>query len=189
MSRRTGIVVIDRLKLLRDHENSHGAPMRAPSIEGSHEEICRRYRGFDGFLWPELEHRDFATEDGLADLKDLDEVDAYLMKLPSRSDCDIVVLSRDDAARLRDPQWNHIGFDIGYFDSEWSRFSVIMNEVIYGTVPELRQFANELNKQLLFDNLECAHLLMKEREKVAALGADVEKAECIEPIAIFVRRP
>ena len=185
MPRETGIVVVDRLKLLRDH----GPPLRSPAVDGSHEEICRRYKGFDGVLWPESDRRKFDVEDGLASLEDLADVDRYLMEVASRNDCDIIAVSRDGGELPPGSRpWGFVGFDIGYLESEWSQFSITMNEVIYGTIPELRKFAKMLNEHLLVPTQELAYEVMREHNRLAATGADVEEVTDIELIAIFLRR-
>jgi hypothetical protein len=182
-------LVVNRFELLRRGQKSGSLPAQVPAQETTHEDVFRRYRGFDGLAWPEVEHREFLTTEGLADVGDLQLVDAYLDDLPTRDECDVVALAPTGAtdAVLRAQGWRAAGFDLGYFDSEWSHFSVVLNEVLYGACLELRRFAGLLNAHLLIPTLEQSIEIMKERERVAAAGADLEEAACIQPIAVFLR--
>lgn len=189
MSRRVGILVVNRFELLRRGQETGALSKHVAPREMTHEEVFRRYRGFDGLAWPQLEHPQFRTEDGLADAGDAAGVDAYVETLPRRDECDVIALARmgvSDAV-VRPQGWCAAGFDLGYFQSEWSHFSVVLNEIIYGTRLELRRFVSALNEHLLIPTLEEAVEIIKERERVAATGADLEEAAHIEPIAIFIR--
>jgi len=75
---------------------------------------------------------EFSTEDGLASVEDWPLVREYKEKLPRCEECDIIMLARpgtDDEA-VRRAGWAAAGFDLGYFDSEWSHFSIVLNEVL-----------------------------------------------------------
>lgn len=189
MNRRIGILVVNRFELLRLFEKSASFSTRLPARETTHDRVFCCYRGFDGAAWPEIEHAGFQTEDGLADFADVTRVDAYVKRLPCRAECDVIALGRVGVA-LGGPGatgWRPIGFDLGYFESEWSHFSVVLNEIIYAIHPELRRFARRLNEHLLLATLEDALEVAMERSRLAAAGADIEDGPYIEPIAIFVR--
>jgi len=189
MSRRVGILVLNRLEALRQAKKSGALARRVAPRELTHESVFRHYRGFDGVVWPQLEHPHFQTEDGLASTDDSAAVDLYVSELPAGDEYDVIVLARLEVnqATLGENGWHLAGFDVGYFDSEWSLFSVVLNEIVYGLCPDLRHFTTVLNEHLLIPTLEQAFEIVKERERVEAMGADLERAEHIEPIGIFIR--
>ena len=187
MSRRAGLLAVNRIELFRRAEKSGSLLKRVPAPEMPHEEVFRRYRGFDGLAWPEFEHAEFQTEGGLADFADLARGDAYVRRLPHCAECEVIALARLEVAGLGLSGWRPAGFDIGYFESEWSHFSVLLNEVVYASRPELRRFASALNKDLLAPTLALAIEVIAERSRLALTGADIEEAPHVEPIAIFVR--
>ena len=61
-----GIVVIDRLELMRQARRSGVLAKRTPAVALPAEEVFHHYRGFDGQIWPTLERRPFSTDGGLA---------------------------------------------------------------------------------------------------------------------------
>lgn len=187
MSRHGGLLVVNRFELLRQAERSGSLSNRMPATGRDHEDVFRRYRGFDGLAWPEVKHEDFSTAEGLADPDVLGPVDAYVEKLPHRHECEVILLAPLDAAGLDVDGWRRAGFDVGYFESEWSHFSVVLNEIIYGTRLELRRFANVLNEHLLVPTLDLALEVIVERSRLAGIGADVEEVPHVEPVAILLR--
>jgi hypothetical protein len=180
-------LVVNRFELLRRAEKSGSLSKRVPAREMTHEEVFRRYRGFDGLAWPNLEHAEFQTDEGLADFADLGPVDAYVQRLAHPEECELIALARLDVAGFGLGDWRPAGFDIGYFESEWSHFSVLLNEVIYASRLELRRFASALNKNLLVPTMELALDVIAERGLLLETGADIEEAPHVEPIAIFLR--
>ncbi len=185
-----GIVVIDRVELMRQADRAGVLAKRAPAVALSSEEVFLRYRGFDGRHWPVRDGRAFVTDSGLAAAKDWGVVSAYAAALPNCSDCEVVFLARQGGELDRSPiaEWSLLGFDVGCLESEWSHFSVILNEVIFGVHPELRKFADSLNEHLLFSTQEASLSLIVERNRVAAEGKDVEHIEQMETIAVFAHR-
>ena len=153
--------------------------------------VFRQYRGLDGDIWPELEHSSFEIEDGLADVEKSSMVDGYVDSLSCRDECDVIVLCRAgaDVRRVEQLGWIAAGFDVGYLESAWSRFSVILNEVMFGMHEELRSFAARLNSSLLFAAHSDALELIAERRRLATLGKDLElEPPLVEPIMVCVRR-
>jgi hypothetical protein len=188
MNRRIGILVVNRLELMGRAVRAGVLAKRKPAVEIPGEEVFRRYRGFDGVPWPDLEHPEFRTENGLAAVTDWELVIQYARKLSQREDCDLVLLARlgTDDERVRQSGWTAAGFDLGYFDSEWSHFSVVLNEVLFGVHSELRSFASRLNEHLLLGTLEDAIALLAERNRLAGTGVDLEQGDLMEPIAVFL---
>jgi hypothetical protein len=189
MNRSAGILVVNRIELMRRAVQSGALARRKPAVDAPGEAVFRRYRGFDGVPWPDLEHPEFRTESGLAEVTDWALVEQYVRRLARPEDCDVLLLAQpktDNEAAL-ESGWMHAGFDLGYFDSEWSHFSVVLIEVLFGVHPELRAFASRLNEQLLMENVEDAIALLTERNRLAQRGVDLEQGDLIEPIAVFLR--
>lgn len=164
---------------------------RSPAVPLAEPEVFVRYRGLDGRPWPDLESARFELEDGLADIAEWPAVTAYLDRLPSRDECDPVVLAPQlvNIDRIQYPGWHLAGLDIGYYESECSHYSVILNEVIFGAYDELRRFAGVLNEHLLLSSPADARELLAERSRLAAHGADVEhEPPAMGPITVLVRR-
>ena len=127
--------------------------------------------------------------DGLARVADLDLVEHYVAKLARRSECDIVGLAISNRGEFDRPgaRWLRAGFDVGFFVSEWSHFSTILNEVVYGAHSELRSFADTLNDSLLLDTEEQVFALLSARDRIARAGADLEESDAkMRGIAIYV---
>jgi hypothetical protein len=115
-------------------------------------------------------------------------VNRYIQNLPNASEWDVILLSRLGPTResVRPAGWSHAGFDVGYFQSQWSHFSVILNEVVFGVHPELRLFASRLNEHLLLSRLESASELIAERKRLAAAGKDLEAVMTLETFAVLL---
>ncbi len=85
------------------------------------------------------------------------------------------------------PHFSFLGFDVGYWESAYNHFSVVMNEVIFGKSDCLTSFFKKLNCNLLFDSMELAHQLISNRLKVS--NRESRMIETVEeeviPVAIF----
>src|SRR5262245_24022583 len=99
------------------------------------------------------------------EISDLPRVQDYIRNLDQSKECDIILLSWPVATLegARDLCWSFAGIDVGCFESEWSHFSVILNEIIFGVHDELRAFAERLNENLLLPTLEDVLPLLNER--------------------------
>jgi hypothetical protein len=185
MSRDVGILVVNRLDLMK--LALRAGRLRRTFVGLSPEQVFRRYRGFDGLAWPVEDHPRFDLEGGLADPSERAAIDDYLRSLPSPEEADLVLVGRS-ARRLDEggfPGWSFAGFDVGSYESEWSHFSVVLNEVIWGTNPELGAFARLLGDNLLLQNLYDARALVAVHDDLRIKGKDVEQGR-MEPIAIYV---
>jgi hypothetical protein len=186
MSGRSGLLVINRLELMRRGLQAGVLSKRSPAVRLSTEAVFRRYRGFDGLPWPVMQAV-FQTEHGLAAINDLSLVVQYMGKLPHADECDLILLGPSGSTAPREELgWSPARFDVGYFESEWSHFSVILNEVLFGVHDELRSFASRLNEHLLVETFEESWTLFKDRNRLARLGADLEQAGRLEPIPVFL---
>lgn len=177
------IVALDRLALLKQHPAALAA--RTPSLPMSPEQIFGAYRGLDGQPWPTppFEGRE---EAGLVALGELENVRAIIEKSDRAGDLDIVALSRaPDEHATMSTGWKRLGYDLGYLESRWSHFSVLLNEVIFGGVPAIRDFAKVLNSNLLLDSAEDAARLLATRTLAGAAGEDIETVGDISIYAVF----
>jgi hypothetical protein len=189
MTRRAGILVVNRPSFLRSAQGSGALSKRVAPRGMTHEEVFRQYRGFDGDPWTEIDDPELQTDDGLAELGDVGLVQSFLERVPNRAEWEAIVLVRadTDGEPLTLQGWRLAGFDLGYFRSEWSHFSVVLNEIIYGSQPELTRFISTLNEHWLLPT----HALSREAAAAHALlataGADVEEMDDIESIQVFIR--
>jgi hypothetical protein len=181
------LLVVNRLDFLRAAEERPEFVCRAPPVGSSHESVFRQYRGFDGFAWPELERLECVLDGGLADLGDLPLVEAYRRGLPHDAECETVLIARDLPLGIAIPGWRLAGFDLGYFEAEYSHFSVLLNEVLYGSSEALCGMKARLNGHLLASSLEVVDEIMALRSRLAATGADLEEMTSIEAIPVHIR--
>lgn len=192
MMRSSGILVVNRFEAMRRASQASGLPRRMPALPVTRIDVYRGYRGLDGWPWPEVERLPFEIEDGLADIADWSKVKAYLDELVCRDECDSVFLVRRpvDADHVQASGWFFAGIDVGFYESEYSQYSVIFNEVIFGMYDELRRFADRLNEHLLLPSISDAWELIGERSRLQTQGADLEREPpSMEPITVFIRRP
>lgn len=160
----------------------------APTVGGSHEAVFRQYRGFDGLAWPALDSLECRLDGGLADVGDLPLVDAYVGGLSDRAECETVIVARDLPPGAVIPGWRLAGFDLGYFEAEYSHFSVLLNEVLYGNSDALRGMKTRLNEHLLAPSLDAVDEIVLVRSRLAAAGADLEEMPAIEAIQVHIRQ-
>jgi hypothetical protein len=140
------------------------------------------YRGFDGIAWPGDTLRDLEIDDGLSPLTELAKIREYYDK--AEESMDLVYLSGAVSAAV--PGFFFAGFDVGYFESEYSHYSVILNEIIFGTHPELIRFGTRLNDSLLAPTEQMCAEVIQQRSALLATDADIERGpEVIGAIPIY----
>lgn len=187
MSNRTGLLVVNRIWLLHRAMAAGVLSKRRPALDLTPEEAFRRYRGFDGEPWPDRNHPEFQTEDGLASVAQELAVVDYVRRLPNAEDSELIALAPVGVTQLVvSSGWIFAGFDVGYFESEWSHFSIVLSEVLWGVCDELRLFAGRLNEHLLFWRREDAQALLELHHRLAQQGERLEEGE-FEPISIFLK--
>jgi hypothetical protein len=185
-----GILVLDRSELLQLAKRSGILAKRMPAVSLDAEEVFRRYRGLDGEPWPRGRPSSIGAA-GLASISQWDDVVCYIDNLLTRMERDVILLGNCGLTeeRLAGLGWSRAGFDVGYFDGDWSHFSVVLNEVLFGIHNELRRFGGLLNSQLLCATCEDAYALVDERNRLARKGEDVERGgPAVEPVEIFIRQ-
>ena len=154
-------------------------------LDGS--EVARRYRGFDGDLWPGAEFNVIAKNQfGLADRHQLRLLQHTAANCDSPELCDLIYLSTGKGCQLcRTADHLLLGYDFGHFASVYDKYSVILNEVIFGRHDEIRQFARQLNDHLLLPTVETARFLGAARTHLLAHGGDLETDINPIPMCVF----
>jgi len=160
-----GLVVVTRF----DRAKRYGYetdPRCTPVLGLSHDDVARRYRGFDGYYW-EVKDDDpwervriesalsFLQESGLADLCDLQRV-LTLFAQGFSDDADLIYVGAINRPATLPESFRFAGYDCGYFCSVGNKYSLINSEVITGLYGEMRQFGDLLNESLLFSRAEDA---------------------------------
>lgn len=158
-----GLLVVERYRPERDASAGYTA-----------HDVLNRYRGFDGIAWPGQLINDIALTNGLASLHDLDLLREYVVKI-GRPDVDLVYCANVEPVDLVD--FEFAGFDVGYYCSEYLHYSAILNEVLYGSSPEMISHARFLNTHLLFETEARARDFLVTRAAVLRTRADLERGD------------
>jgi hypothetical protein len=188
MNSNIGLLVVDRFDFLR--ANAPFVPKRHPVGNLTHERVAAEYAGFDGSVWPELDEAEVPLENGLAELVELRNVLSYVRTLPYAAHLDVLAVAREPGPTKEalDPGWTCVGVDIGYYESQWSYFSVLLNEVLYGVNPALTALVDDLNEHLLCNSQEQAAAILTVRNALLKGGADLELVgPAMRPMGIYVR--
>lgn len=161
-------------------------------------EIARMYRGFGGEFWPELADwsRDYfnllpsGRACGLAPLFFLPLLEEFAQKMMPSVPCEIIYLQIGKNAAHPEglpEDFQLLGFDLGYYESEYANLSAIHNDVIFGHFAELVDFQKSLNQSLLLDSEEDALGLLDMREHLHQNGANLECLPGYDfvPMAVF----
>lgn len=146
--------------------------MSRPSSAGV--DSAGSYRGFDGHAWPGNLIDDVALVDGLAPISELDRLMEYLKRLDGL-DIDLIYCSFGEEPGIEGLEF--VGYDVGYYESEYLHYSVILNEVLYGSCARLNAFVERLNMQLLATAEADALELLAIRESIGKSECDLEKGE------------
>ncbi|GEM_PF-6135837 len=191
----TGLLVTNRDIFRRDRRLPRSRE-RLPAIDGTEDEVLRKYRGFDGRPWPDrdaLEAYRITLTDGLASFDQYDKVLAYYADMSKQHE--LVYLLALGFPGVENPhpllsnQFFFAGYDYGYYLAEYSVFSSIFNEMIFGYYEELRNFAKELNNYLLAPSLDLVKSIHDVRTKMLnTAGTDLERGGPDEfgPIAVYL---
>ncbi len=173
-----GFVVVERVDWFSPLAPGGPRADRHPAVALTHDEVCRAYRGIEGNLWPELFDSDgIDLVDGVALPPSEARVRKYVARVDGRLRISCVYLSRtehDDNRTANGGGMPFLGFDFGFFTSEGDNYSVIFNEVIYGTEETLRRLSSFLNKNLLLESRHAVEVLRRERARLVGAGRDLE---------------
>jgi hypothetical protein len=177
-----GLLVVERI--WANPENIRIS--RKPALPLSVAEIGRRYRGIDGRPWPGVSpSKRPLLVDGLAALQDVDRVNRYrAAACPLSCDLIYIVHPHSDEYTLTPAGYAFLGFDFGFYESEWSVYSVIFHEVIYGWHDRLRVHAGGLNDSLLAPSLDLVRGIEASFLDLLREGADLETGTMV-PIRVY----
>lgn len=139
-------------------------------VEGlSIQEIINKYQGFEGDLISffdaydnELEIKQFINEN-----LGLKKIEPNYRLLHVLSDNDKIPLF------LRE-QTKKMGYDVGVCKEEWTIYSSIFHEILFGSVDELVAYKECLNEHFLFPSREIAEEYVIIHHEMSQLGKDVE---------------
>lgn len=183
------LLVLNRIEMMRRFARLGSLERREPAIGLTHSQVFHAYSGFDGDFWPESGEHEIRLTDGLAGCDQLSVVVEYFRNIRVKDEVDLVMLEFGPTPNGTRPDgaWTFVGYDLGFIESEWSHFSIILNEIIYGHLRELREFAEGLNEHLLIATESQAELILDRRGLLSSAGADVENGENMQAIAVYVR--
>jgi hypothetical protein len=183
-ARAEGLVIVTRVSLAALHREDPipGYELRIPVLGLSHDEVARRYRGFDGSPWRghwggrdwESEYG-FLPETGVGDLGQYEQIKEILGR-DSGPDADLIYFGGIEAPSGLPAGFASVGYDFGNYESVWGYYSVLYNEVIYGLIPAMREFGDFLNENLLLSSIAEAERLDAVRSRLLAEGADLENS-------------
>jgi len=189
-----GLLVVRRINWISElpftEEPVKRKNVRLPVSGLSHEDVRARYRGFDGWPWPD--DSEFALPpltNGLAVATLLQSIEEYYAAVSKSYSCDLIYL--DYTQGLRAPielptRFKFLGYDYGYYVWEHNLFSSLLHEVIYGIYDDMTGFSELINDNLLLPNIETAEQLHRTRTRLLETNADLERnGEVLTPIAIY----
>jgi hypothetical protein len=162
----------------------HKVTRREPAPPLTHEEVRRRYRGFDGIAWPSMP-ADLDLCSGLAPVRLFEDVVRYWKSIRT-DDVDCVCLCSDPhehSTTIGDAAVTFCGYDYGNFVSEYNCFSSVLNEVIYGVNSEMAALSTSLNGALLYDTTEQVDRLETIRRHLKEVNRPLETEEVGEEFA------
>jgi hypothetical protein len=142
----------------------------------SDEEVFRVYRGFASSDFLPACCAPFGgqpvAEEGLP------ELERFANREFSSGKCDLLYIrpAESSADSAPDERFGMLGYDVGYYGSETNRYSVILFEVVYGAIKQMRNTAAILNEHLLFPDLPSAETLRRIREGIVRAGGEEQRA-------------
>ena len=180
------VLVLDRLAVFGRFEKAIRS--RPCHVGLRHDEVFRRYRGVDGEPWPLGEPAELSFLKDTVSLLDWHTPKRYALAAGS---VDVIAFGPDSGPVLHlrhgpGPSLRRLGFDFGVFQDRYAQFSVVLNEVVFGSVPSLAALARELNEHMLLPTFEAAARLDLVRRAAIAEQADLEQMDSpFGPIAIY----
>jgi len=151
-----------------------------------------RYRGFDGEPWPlDVVNLGIVLHQGIAPIEQLEEVRRYLATSRlTHSRVDLILLLPATLSPFEAPRgFRFIGWDIGYYVSEWNAYSFLLHEVIDGRFESLSLFREQLNEYSLVQERRVCAEMLNEKSRLQASGTVFEtesESEYFHPIGIAV---
>lgn len=147
------------------------------------------YQGFDGEkVWPEIGLSTIFLNEGLASIKQLNDIKKYHSGLKTSRLILVDLLYTENQLLNTDRKYKLLGFDYGNYISEYNYYSLLLHEVVLGSKPEFQVYQKYLNKNKLFDLLDPISSLVETKNKMRSRGVSIEEevsGEEFQPIAIY----
>lgn len=147
-----------------------------PAPPFSEADIAARYRGFDGPMFPRPDDVPFEGRPAASDA--LSQLQEFCGSLGPEVSCDIIYLDTSATgggernACLSDLTF--LGYDFGFYQWQYNKWSVIVCEILQHTYPELEAFATRLNSHLLLPDVEAAYRVQETRAHLVERGGERE---------------
>jgi hypothetical protein len=173
----SGLLIVTHISLIEMHVADGGLMewvRRAPVLGLTHREVAIRYRGFESSQWG---NRDWASnypflpETGLGDVSQFSQIRDILWR-DFGSNSDLLYIGGLEAPAGLPDAFEFVGFDYGYYESVWGNYSILLNEVVYGLHPTMRQFGDLLNEHLLLADAVQTDRIGTCRTSLLAQGVD-----------------
>ena len=138
------------------------------------EKAFGKYRGINGDPWPEIDLPKPDLADGLASLDDFTSCREYWNKAKEIFPNDkIDLLAIGNVEERDDLQFSFLGYDCGWYE-EYSNFSALQNDLLFGGFKELESFHCFLNKNLLFTSRHDVDAFLARRYELFLKGYPLE---------------
>jgi hypothetical protein len=184
----SGLLVVERI--IPTEQLIERYPPAAPPW--SRAQVFELYRGLDDNPWPrERDLNWLPAEGGLVHLQHFEQVLDYFRTLAKFRRCDLLYLvheARSPEGVVVPPELVFLGYDFGGYFSEWSDFSTVFHELLFGHYEAMRAFGRVLNRSLLLPSLDDALALAQVRQELKSAGADLEtegEHESYGPVLVF----
>jgi hypothetical protein len=178
-----GIIIICREPLRREQVSKEPA---STSLLGNTDSLdVEEYRGFEGIPWPG-KPADFlaSLKHGLASVDEFDCLNEFESCVRGKPRHDLIYLQGRQPSATPDG-FVFRGFDYGFYLAEYSHYSALYYEVLFGSYQNLRHYTKYLNSALLFSSIEPIQDLHAIRDELIADGADLETCDPCFIVPVF----
>lgn len=132
------------------------------------EQIISKYQGFEG---EDIAYYQISEND--PEFKE--KIDLFYESLSSKKYLFLYVSLSENVNPLLSSVAVKVGFDVGACEDDWTIYSSIFNEILFGYYDELISFQSFLNENFLFSDRESAEHYLKVHRELAAEGKGVEE--------------
>jgi hypothetical protein len=145
----------------------------------SYGEIWHRYRGVGGrHAWPDIGSPPPPLVNGLAPVDAIESCRVYWEAAKKKYPRDkINLVAIGDVEANNEVQFAFLGYDCGYYESEYNHFSAVLNDLLFLIVKEFEPFQHLLNKNLLFQSHVEAEAFLEKRKSLLMQGYPLETDE------------
>lgn len=153
----------------------------------SKKEVITRFRGLNGSPWPKSERYSqslggiIRDGDGLVSLEHIPKVMEYLEDVKNSLVVEMLLIATENSKLVVHP-FHFMGYDYAYYnyDPDYYKgldvWSIIKEEIIFGTVDEMKIYYHKLNQNLLFDTVEQVQEMENVRKVLVKQGQPLETA-------------